>query len=601
MKKKLLSLALVLGMVASLFAGCGGKDSKETETTKTNAGNEETDKEGAKDPYKDMNAIQFTEVMGNGINLGNTMEAYGHSSFGVSSPTTVYETAWGAPVTTAEMVQGMKDAGFDSIRIPVAWTNMMDFENDNYTINEAYLKRVGEIIQYAIDADMIVVVNDHWDGGWWGMFGSETEATREKAMTLYTEMWTQIAEYYKDFDSRLVFESANEELGNSLNDNSQPWSKDSGSLSEDECYEVSNAINQKFVDIVRSSGGYNKDRFLLIAGINTNIEKTCDDRFVMPKDTAKDKLIVSVHYYDPSGYCIFGSVGTWGTKREVENMNATLATLTKFTDAGYGVIIGEWGVLDETGSNTMAENTLDYYKNFIANCDYYGYCPMLWDTGFMYNRNECKMRFTQIGNFFANKSYSQIQSQQSTEDIKAAGKAVMDIALENAKEGDMVGTDVALAWIMYTSSDWSVSYRVGDDYNTGGMTDGVVANDVEITGPGTYTVSVDFTGTGAGKGTGVTFSALGIFNGETLFPGYYINIKEVRINGEAVELTGKTYTTSDDSKCTRVNLYNSWVTKLPDEARVADGDLTGCTWTPIDATKVTDVKTIEVDFEYVAP
>lgn len=585
--KKMLSLGLILVTALGCFTACGDKD-KETEKAPT-------------DKYTEMNAIQFTEVMGNGINLGNTMEAYAHLTQGIDKATSVYETSWGMPVTTKEMVQGMKDAGFDSIRIPVAWTNMMDFENGNYTINEAYLKRVGEIIQYAVDADMVAVVNDHWDGGWWGMFGSAKEETREKAMTMYTEMWKQIAEYYKDIDGHLVFESGNEEIGNRLNDTDQSWSKDGGTLTEDQCYETANKINQKFVDTVRAAGGYNANRFLLIAGYNTDITMTCDDRYKMPTDKIDGKLILSVHYYDPSGYCIFSSASSWGSKADVEAMNKMLAKLTKFTDKGYGVIIGEWGVLDESGQNKMAENTMDYYKNFIANCDYYGYCPMLWDTSFMYDRNKCDMRFPEVATFFDNQSYSKVQSQQTTEDTKTAGKAIMDRVLQNAPEGEVVGPETALAWIMYTSGDWSIQYRVGDDYNTGGMTDGTVATDVEVTGAGSYTVSVDFTGTYAGAGTGVTFSALGIFNGETLFPDYTIDIKEIRINGEAIELAGKPYTTSDDGKCTRVNLFNDWVSAVPDEARVTDGDLTGCTWSPIDSSKVTSVKTIEVDFEYVAP
>ncbi len=594
LKFKLLSLMMILVFAMGCFSGCGGGSDKD-DTKKT-------EEKAPTDKYTEMNAIQFTEVMGNGINLGNTMEAYAHLTQGTDKATSVYETSWGMPVTTKEMVQGMKDAGFDSLRIPVAWTNMMNFEKGDYTINEAYLKRVGEIIQYAIDADMIVIINDHWDGGWWGMFGSSKKETRENAMKLYTEMWTQIAEYYKDYDAHLVFESANEELGPRLNDTDMSLSKDGGTLTEDEWYAKSNEINQKFVDVVRSAGGYNANRFLLIAGINTNIAQTLDSRFKMPTDKIDGKLIVSVHYYDPSGYCLNNSVPTWGTKLEVEAMNKTLSTLTAFTDKGYGVIIGEWGVLDDKGTNKMAENTLDYFKNFIANCDYYGYCPILWDTSFMYDRSKCEMRYPEIGNFFENQCYSKLQSQQTTEDIKAAGKAIMDRILNAAPEGDVVGSDEARAWIMYTSSDWGMQYRVGDDYNTGGMTNGVVATDVEVTGAGSYTVSLDLTGAGTGKG--MTFSALGIFNGETLFPDYCIDIKEIRINGEAVTLSGKPYTTSDDQKCTRVNIHNAWVTEVPDGARVSDGDLTGCTWSLLDEKLIAEsneIKTIEIDFEYVAP
>ena len=168
--------------------------------------------------------------MGNGINLGNTMEAYGRKSLGLNAPVSSYETFWGQPVTTREIIHSMKAAGFDSLRIPVAWTNTMDFENGDYTIRKDYLKRVGEIIDYAIAEDMFVVVNDHWDGGWWGMFGSASRETRDKAMEMYISMWRQIADEFKDHSYRLIFESANEELGTRLND--KDIAKDSGTLSE---------------------------------------------------------------------------------------------------------------------------------------------------------------------------------------------------------------------------------------------------------------------------------------------------------------------------------------------------------------------------------
>ena len=606
LKNSLLSFALVLVLALCCFTACGknketNSDGTQGTTTEAPTGEKQTDEQNGNEgkSLKDMNAIEITEVMGNGINLGNTMEAYGRPSHGINSDTSKYETFWGEPVTTKEMIQGMKDAGFDSIRIPVAWTNMMDFENGDYTINQKYIDRVGEIIGWAIDADLIVVVNDHWDGGWWGMFGSATEATREAAMELYTSMWTQIAEAYKDFDYHLIFESGNEEIGGRLNDNDASWNSDSGSLSVDECYETANKINQTFVDIIRAAGGdYNKDRFLLIAGYDTNIGETCDDRYVMPTDTVKNKLIVSVHFYDPSGYCIFGSNGVWGTKAEVESVNTELARLTKFTDKGYGVIIGEWGVLEINGDGKLRSNAMDYYTNFIANCDYYGYCPILWDCNYMYNRKECAMRFEEVADFFAKHAYSSVESLKTTQEIKDAAKKTMDKCLENAPAGEVVPDTEARAWIMYTSSDWSKQYRVGNDYPEG-QTAGIVPTDVTVTGPGTYTVALDLTE--AGGGNGFIFSAVGILNAENLFPGYFINIKEIRIDGKAVELTAKPYTTSDDGNCTRVNLYNEWVKSLPEEARVSDGDLSDCGSNIIDITKYTTFNTIEVEFEFVAP
>ena len=163
-----------------------------------------------------LTAVEMTRLMGNGINLGNTMEACdnGARAGNVTDDPAYYETLWGEPVTTEEMIRGMKEAGFDTLRIPVAWmTNATHLNEGDYTISEAYLNRVAEITDWALNAGMIVIINDHWDGGWWGMFGSETKETRELAMEAYIGMWRQIGTRFADYDSRLIFESANEELG----------------------------------------------------------------------------------------------------------------------------------------------------------------------------------------------------------------------------------------------------------------------------------------------------------------------------------------------------------------------------------------------------
>jgi endoglucanase len=199
------------------------------------------------------NAVDLAQAMGNGINLGNTMEAYGRATLGTTGAVSAYETAWGQPVTTPEILAFFKKSGFDSIRIPVAWTNAMAYEKGDFTIRPDYLARVGEIIDMALAQHLYVVVNDHWDGSWWGMFGSASEQTRAKAMDLYVAMWTQIAAAYRDKSPYLIFESANEELGNRLND--KDVAKDSGTLNEDQCYQTTNRINQAFVDTIRQSGG----------------------------------------------------------------------------------------------------------------------------------------------------------------------------------------------------------------------------------------------------------------------------------------------------------------------------------------------------------
>ena len=609
---RLTAAILTAVMTAGCLTGCGGTNDTdapaaaqtdaappETDTTETASSAQESETTQDTDGSEDLTALELSRLMGNGINLGNTMEAYGRPELGINADTSKYETFWGQPVTTEEMIAGMKNSGFDSIRIPVAWTNMMDYENGDYTIADAYLDRVDELITYAINNGMYVIINDHWDGSWWGMFGSATEETRETAFTMYTSMWTQLAERYHDYDESLIFESGNEELGNRLNDTD--ICKDSGSLSEDECYEMTNRINQTFVDTVRATGGNNADRFLLIAGYNTNIAKTCDDRFKMPKDTIPDKLLVSVHYYDPWNYCGTDSGTQWGTHGEYETQNADLKKMTKFTEQGYGVIIGEYGVLAKD-DGTLKDSITAYTENLLDNCDLYNFVPMLWDTSTFFVRSELTFSDDDLLALYTSRSYA-AQEKTSEEELAAAATERMDTALANAPEVfdtsiDVSTLDGSIAWIMFNSRDWSVAYSSGDSYKPDDKAAGLVATDAVID---TYTISLDFTGTDAGFAEGTAFSAIGISNAEVLYPGYMIDIKEIEVNGTPYELTGTPYTTSDNGICTRLNLYNEWVTDIPDTARIMGGNAADAAATVVDNETLGQIKTLKITFDFVAP
>ena len=602
MKKRLLSLLLVCVLGVGMLTACGdttgnseNSGTEDTSAKDTGAGDTSDAGEELVGIRKELTALELTKLMGNGINLGNTMEAC-DTKLGPDKSTSTYETLWGQPVTTQEMITSMKEAGFDSIRIPVAWANTMDWKNGDYTISEDYLNRVEEIVNYALKEDMYVVMNDHWDSGWWGMFGQEDQKMRDAAMEMYTSMWTQIANHFKDYSDYLIFEAGNEELGNRLND---AIDGKAGVLTEDECYEMANKINQKFVDVVRGTGGNNAYRFLLIAGYNTNIADTVDNRFVMPTDTVESKLLISVHYYDPSGYCIQSALSSWGTEEQFDDMNNELRKMTMFTSQGYGVIIGEYSVFPEN-ADTLKKGALPYFENFLANCDQYNFNSMLWDTNSLFLKDGSGFWDDDLADLYLEYSYDK-QKDIEDKDLVAQSKATKEELKANAEGSFILPDDKAIAWIMYNSSDWSIQHAVGDEYDPNNTSVGVVPTDVYIEGAGTYTVALDFTGTTGGYANSVVFSAIGIDNGESLYPGYFIEIKSLKINGEEYALTGKGYTTSDDQNCTRINLYNEWITKLPDDARCLDGDVSMVTPCIIDPATLGNVKTIEVTFEYVAP
>lgn len=556
-----------------------------------------------------LTALEATRLMGNGINLGNTLEAC-DSNVGIKTNTPLsYETHWGQPKTTQAMIDGMKAAGFDTIRIPVAWmTNATHLYEGDYTIDADYMNRVEEVVRYARKAGMYVIVNDHWDGGWYGMFGSESAETRALAMEAYKGMWQQIAERFRDYSDYLIFESANEELGTRFDENSALYCSDSvvTYLTDDERYALTNEINQTFVDVVRATGGNNATRFLLIAGYGTNIDQTCDDRFQMPKDTAVSKLMVSVHYYDPWSYCGASSAASatkWGKVSDYEYMDQQLAKMTKFTEAGYGVVIGEYGALP--CSDGLKDNTLAYHTAFLDTCTKYNLTNCLWDCSGLYKRVSQTFADDDILAMYQEKRQANEEGQDYA-DVQAAAAAEAAAAAAEApvtflQDAVVVDDQTALAWIMWNDGSWALTHSVGDTYNADAISEGLVATNAVITGEGKYTVGLDFTGTAQGYSASVAFAAIGISNGEALYPNYLVNIKEVRINGEIYRLKGRAYTTSDDGVCTRVNLYNEWVTSVPKTARLPGGNLAGATPTPINRNDavIAEIKTIEIDFEYV--
>lgn len=335
---------------------------------------------------RDITTMELVRDMGIGINLGNTFEACGDWIAQWSDPVpSSYETAWGSPVITREMIQGMADEGFGVVRVPVAWSNLM---GDNYKISDAYDARIHEIVDWVIDADMYCIINIHWDNGWVNTFPDN----KDECMRRYETMWTQIADSFKDYDDYLMFESQNEELGWESVWN--PWGSTEGKA---ESYALVNEINQKFVDIVRSSGGNNPLRHLLISGYNTGIDRTCDPLFKMPNDPV-NRMAVSVHYYTPAGFAILEDEdeswakarSTWGTDDDFRELNEQMDMMKSgYIDKGIPVIIGEYGC----PTKGKEQDSVRLFLSSVCKAAYdRQMCPVLWSTpGGHYNRDTCKL------------------------------------------------------------------------------------------------------------------------------------------------------------------------------------------------------------------
>lgn len=369
---------------------------------------------------KELTSQELADTkMGLGINLGNTMEAIAPmDERETAEDPAVFETAWGQPVTTQEYIDCLHSYGINTLRIPVAWSNM-DSEDGTYTINEKYLARVEQIANYALNNGMYVIINDHWDNQWWGAFGASKkdedgnsvpdEERRAGAWKRYESYWTQISERFKDYSDHLILEGGNEELGTRLNDpiysNGYASTTDendkmtSGIIKKSELYDMVNKINQKFVDVVRKSGGNNQYRFLLIPGYDTNIESTSSKKFIMPADLEENgtaKLLVSVHYYTPWAFCGDNNTGDYRVRdRRAHAKN--LKPLQRFVDEGYGIVMGECGVCSP---KTVKGSTSKWLYDTFLECTKYHMVPVMWEIGQFFDRANAKLRYHDLAVLF---------------------------------------------------------------------------------------------------------------------------------------------------------------------------------------------------------
>jgi len=335
-----------------------------------------------------LTSSQIIKDMGIGWNLGNTLEACGDWINGKTVKD--YETAWGNPETTEEIIKGVKSYGFSSVRIPVAWSNLM---TNDYTINPLLLERAKEVVNYVVGNDMYAILNIHWDNGWFEKFATEEKSSFEK----FHRIWEQVSDYFKDFDEKLIFESLNEEgCWNDL------WNRWSNAGDKSKAYGLLNTMNKDFVEIVRSSGGNNGDRHLLLAGYCTDIDLTVDEAFVTPKD---NKIMVSVHYYTPSTFTIISEDAdwgkasrTWGTDSEVQFLlNDFKKIKTRFVDKGIPIIIGEYGT---TITNKDMDSVYKYLRTVAETSLANDMLPVLWDNGEHFDRKKLVFKDPKIGEIY---------------------------------------------------------------------------------------------------------------------------------------------------------------------------------------------------------
>lgn len=338
-------------------------------------------------------AATVAKEMGLGLNLGNTMEAYDATNCDKTyyewmpvvrnNTPTDYETNWGAVITTQEVIDGMRDCGFNTVRIPVYWGNMM--ENDGtWTINKDYINRIKEIVDYCENAGVYSVINIHH----FDEFIIRRHNVSE-CKEIFTTLWTQIADYFKDYPYTVVFEGFNEYLGGSqFNENG-----DLVEQGDPKAYLMTNVLNQAFVDAVRATGGNNAERVLIVSGYWTNIDKTTSDQFEMPKDTVSDRLMVSVHYVDNAMYWM----NRIGTQQWLDYIDDQCGKLVRaFSDKGIPVFLGETSAgypKGNFGGDAIHKESSECLEIVLTELTDLGFVPVIWDVNDnFYSRTEFKIK-----------------------------------------------------------------------------------------------------------------------------------------------------------------------------------------------------------------
>lgn len=322
-------------------------------------------------------APPLARAMAPGWNLGNSLEAIGSGPVPAISSR---ETAWGNPPVTQAMMNAVRAAGFRSVRIPVAWAQYADAKD---LISPFWLRRVEEVVGYARKADLYVVLNVHWDGGWL----QPTYAGQRAANRRLAAFWAQIAERFRDYDHHLLFAGTNEITVTDVF--TAPTAENCA---------VQNGFNQIFVNAVRETGGNNAARYLVVQGYNTNIDYTVTCNASLPRDTASGRLMMEVHYYDPYNFTLnpksrvwqWGAGATdrsatenWGNEAHVDAQFRKVKTA--FVDKGVPVILGEYAasLRSEHDPGGIWRTRWDRYVTRAA--IQHGLVPMYWDNG--YTRN----------------------------------------------------------------------------------------------------------------------------------------------------------------------------------------------------------------------
>ena len=354
--KKGFALLLILCLLLTLFASAAQAEVTVPDLTITRKAIPENE------------AMGFLKNMGVGWNLGNTFDAT-KGNWNRNADEMTVETSWVGIKTTEEMIEAIQNAGFSSIRVPISWHDHVS--GPNHEINERWLDRVQEVVNWAYDRGMYVIINIHHDEDQFLPASSHYEESAH-----YVEcIWQQLAARFQDYDQRLIMESMNEPR---LMNSSYEWVFDPNAPECVDAADCLNRLNQLFVDTVRASGGNNAERYLMVPAYDAAPGNAVRDSFVLPTDSADNKIIVSAHAYTPYDFTLNQNGGnTFGTQNQKADIVGFMNSLyNQYIVNGIPVVIGEYGAMVK-GNNL--QDRVDWAAFYVASASARNLPCLYWD------------------------------------------------------------------------------------------------------------------------------------------------------------------------------------------------------------------------------
>lgn len=331
-----------------------------------------------------QSAFDITSQMVIGWNLGNSLDSTNDNLTMDSSPKK-FAMVWGNPEPTKELIEAVKNGGFNTIRIPTTWYQhlYLDESTNTYKIDAKWLAYVKQFVDYAYDMDMFVILNLHHEN--WVNVAKFTDETYNDASKKLNDIWSCLAETFKDYDQHLVFEGMNEPRETNNPSNSEWGDGDANS------WNYINRLNKVFVDAVRGQGSsYNKERLLMLPGYHAGNSVSTVRAIEIPENSGN--VALSVHAYNPYFFCMdtsnmanhtYPGASGYGSDYKTELQTMFNSYKSIIAEKNVPIVMGEFSASDFNNTDSR----INWAKDYLSMAKDAGIPCVLWDNNVVADGN----------------------------------------------------------------------------------------------------------------------------------------------------------------------------------------------------------------------